>query len=179
VFQRLAHANIDKAKWDDCIARSTNPLPYTFSWFLDVASPGWDALVSNDYKYVMPLTHRKKFNTAYLYQPYFTQQLGIFSAHELTQEIAQAFVNALVEYFKLIEINFNYGNALVKNMQPVGKQNIKWEPRVTHHLDMSVGYDSLFENYTASRRRDVKKVKQSGLVVREETSGDWLIDMFE
>lgn len=181
MFTRLAHGNIDKAKWDACITRSTMPLPYAFSWFLDVASPGWDALVTSDYEFIMPLTQRRKFNTAYLYQPYFTQQLGIFSELELTRDIAQACLNALVEDFRLIEINFNYGNGLVEELKPVGKNNgtTNWETRITHHLDLSKTYDELFNGFTSSRKRDINKLKQSGLAVREETNGDWLIKMFD
>jgi hypothetical protein len=64
----------------NAIARSFNGIVYAYSWYLDIVSPGWDALVKDDYKSVMPLTWRKKYGIKYLYQPFFTQQLGVFSS---------------------------------------------------------------------------------------------------
>ncbi len=79
MIRHLPHSSIDKQKWDACISDSRNRIPYALSWWLDAVCPGWDALVQDDYLAVMPLTHGHKFGIDYLYQPYFTQQLGIFS----------------------------------------------------------------------------------------------------
>jgi hypothetical protein len=57
----LKHTEIDKYKWDACITRASNSLVYAYSWFLDVVSPNWDALILDDYTAVMPITHRKKY----------------------------------------------------------------------------------------------------------------------
>ena len=56
----LEHSEIDKAKWDLNINQALNKLPYAFSWYLDVVSPNWHALVSDDYNFVFALTWRKK-----------------------------------------------------------------------------------------------------------------------
>ena len=57
----IQHEEIDKAKWDSCIANAGNSLIYGYTWWLDNISPGWHALVLNDYDAVMPLTWRKKY----------------------------------------------------------------------------------------------------------------------
>ena len=80
MIRYLSHDEIDKPQWDACIEGSVNSLPYAASWWLDVVSPGWEALVSEDYRSVMPLTWHKKLGVYYLYQPYLTQQLGILQA---------------------------------------------------------------------------------------------------
>ena len=41
----LTHDQIDKSRWDDCIAHAVNGMAYAWSWYLDVVHPGWEALV--------------------------------------------------------------------------------------------------------------------------------------
>jgi hypothetical protein len=80
IIQHLTHAEIDKVKWDACIDKAGNGLIYGHSVYLNKMCNGqWDALVMGNYETVMPLTRRKKWGIYYLYQPAFTQQLGIFS----------------------------------------------------------------------------------------------------
>ena len=67
----LKHNQIDKQKWDSAIENARNGLVYVLSWFLDIVSPDWDALVYGDYEVVMPLTYRNKLGVKYLYQPVF------------------------------------------------------------------------------------------------------------
>lgn len=55
----LQHQAIDKQKWDSCIKECGNGMTYAYSWFLDIVSPGWAALVEDDYSAVFPLTQRK------------------------------------------------------------------------------------------------------------------------
>ncbi len=83
---RLRHHEIDKAKWDAGIARSTHPLIYAESWYLDIVAPQWEALVSNDYNTLWPLTLNRKFKWPVIMQPMFTQQLGIFSSAPVDKE---------------------------------------------------------------------------------------------
>jgi hypothetical protein len=45
--------------------QAINPLVYGCSWFLDTACPGWDALVMDDYRAVMPLPHATKYFIKY------------------------------------------------------------------------------------------------------------------
>ena len=79
MIRYLRHNEIDREKWDACIAASENGLVYAYSWYLDVVHPEWEALVMDDYAAVMPLTGGRKFGVEYLFQPFFVQQLGAFS----------------------------------------------------------------------------------------------------
>lgn len=106
----LKHAEIDKNKWDECIKTASNKLIYGYSFYLDMMSAGWDALIQDNYKVVMPLTGRKKFGISYLYQPVFTQQLGIFSKDLIDEETTRQFIKNAAAQFSFIEINLNYGN---------------------------------------------------------------------
>ncbi len=112
MIRYLEHEQIDKKKWDDCIARSFNSIIYAFSWYLDIVSEDWDALVEDDFERVMPLTQHKKLFTNYLSQPPFTQQLGIFSIKKLNSEIIDDFIRAIPLRFRFVEINLNSNNKL-------------------------------------------------------------------
>ena len=50
----LENKAIDFKRWDYAISQSQNQLTYAFSWYLNVVSPAWEALVTADYEYIMP-----------------------------------------------------------------------------------------------------------------------------
>lgn len=110
----IKHADINKQKWDRSIENAPNGLLYAYSYYLDVMSENWDALVMNDYEAIMPLTWNKKFGIAYLRQPAFTQQLGIFGNCIFDNNITETFVNKALSLFPFAEINLNYSNEYKK-----------------------------------------------------------------
>ena len=69
MIRYLSHTEIDKKKWDDCIAHSHFETLYPYSWYLDAVSPGWYALVRDDYEMVMPLTWKRTYGVRMLIQP--------------------------------------------------------------------------------------------------------------
>ena len=77
----LSDKEIDFNKWDDCIDKSTS-LIYPLSWYLNCVSPNWNAFIlekNGIYQAVFPICSKKKAGISYIYQPFFTQQLGYFS----------------------------------------------------------------------------------------------------
>src|SRR5690554_6610019 len=101
MIQFLLHNTIDKLKWDACITNSTHPEVYACSWYLDAVSPGWCALVSNDYEYVMPIPMKRVYGFTYIVQPPFCQKLGIFSHLPLTNEIISQFTKKCKRFFSI------------------------------------------------------------------------------
>src|SRR5450631_777888 len=76
--------------------------------------PGQDgrelgALISGDFDAVMPLTWNKKFGFKYLYQPYFTVPLGVFSKSHTAFDIS-SFLQAIPPEFKYWDIDLNENN---------------------------------------------------------------------
>ncbi|TAE87084.1 MAG: hypothetical protein EAY81_04625, partial [Bacteroidetes bacterium] len=106
MIKYLSHQEIDKIKWDDCIAQSNNELIYAYSWYLDIVAPGWEALVLNDYEVVMPLPTTTKYLNV-IYQPFFAQQLGIFNTQNLKHFTVSDFIKAIPAKFKYINICLN------------------------------------------------------------------------
>ncbi|MEO7311047.1 MAG: hypothetical protein ABIX01_11665 [Chitinophagaceae bacterium] len=111
----LQHNEIDKPRWDEMLHQSVNGLIYARSVYLDHLCPGWTALVSDDYRYVMPLTHKKKFGIGYLYQPPFCQQLGVFGRTSITPELMATFIEEAKKQFSFAEIFLNYNNMVASS----------------------------------------------------------------
>lgn len=155
----LTHDRIDKARWDDCIAHAVNGQVYAWSWYLDVVHPGWEALVDFDgdnYLSVMPMTGKRKFLIHYLCQPFFAQQLGVFSVLPITFETVVRFLIAIPKKFLRIEIRLNEQNPL-----PEGVKGAEYHRN--HLLDLNVNYETLLSQYHKNTCRNLKKSLKCGL----------------
>ena len=162
----LKHEEIDKNKWDQCINNANNQLIYAYSYYLDLLSKNWDALVMNDYEAVMPLTWNKKFGTRYLRQPAFTQQLGIFGNCLFTEHITESFIDKALKLFSFIEINLNYAN----KYQQSGKKKCNLIlPLNTHFSDIEKNF----------RKDFVNKIKNSNLIYQASEEFEKAIQSFK
>ena len=150
----LEHKDIDKKKWDATIAECGNI--YAYSWYLDIVHPGWEALAEDDYQLVMPLTGGKKFGVNYLFQPYFVQQLGVFSKSPITPEMTQAFLEAIPSKYRFAEIRLNEGNTLNDNIQ-----GVEYHRNVL--LDLNQDYEAIRANYHQNTKRNLAKAEGNNL----------------
>ena len=141
----IEHNDIEFEKWDACVTKSFNRLIYGFSWFLDIVCDDWDALVLNDYEAVFPLPKRKKWGIEYIYQPYFCQQLGVFSKKKVPIE---SFLNCIPKRFKYLELNVSSSNCFVV------QENNNFE------LELLKNVESHFSKNTS---RNIAKAKASNL----------------
>jgi len=167
----VENSAIDKAKWDAAIDASPNGMVYAKSWYLDIVSPGWRGLIEENYSAVFPLTGRNKFGFSYLYQPFFTQQLGLFSQSPVTEESVSKFLSAIPSKFRLIEIQLNHTNKIVGSDFSVSH-------RLTHHLDLGRPYEVIQKSYAENLSRNLKKAKQNNLSVTLDFSTKDLIELF-
>jgi len=162
----LKYEEVDTDQWDRCIENSPNSLIYAQSWYLDKICDRWDALVLGNYQYVMPLTYRKKFGVAYLYQPLFCQQLGIFPTP--TKEIIQLFLSEVTSRFQFAEINFNA-------MQlPVGEIG-RYSERTNLLLSIADSYEAIAGNYSKHTLRKLKKAGKNKLSLARSISAEEFI----
>jgi len=167
----IRHNDIDKTFWDDCIRQAVNSRVYAYSWYLDIVSPGWDALVDEKWESVFPLTHRRKAGINYLFQPFFTQQLGLFSRVHLTGMLLNDFLTAIPEKFRFAEIHLN-----ALNKPDPGKFNV--QIRLNHELDLINSYENLLSNYSQNNRRNIHKAVESGVTIGRKVAVDELISLF-
>lgn len=169
----LKHSDINKLKWDKCISSSSQSLLYAESWFLDIVSPGWEALIKDDYASVFPLTKRKKFGINYLFQPFFTQQLGLFSGEaNISENEIKEFLSAIPKKFKLIEIQLNIFN----NLSSFNSFSIN--QKLTCHLSLSRAYEKIRENYSENLLRNIKKSVTSGIETTKNVLPEDIISLF-
>lgn len=159
MIQYLKHKEINLHRWDSCIEQSVTPLVYAKSWYLNMICPGWDALVLNEYEAVMPLTKGKKYFIHYLYQPFFSQQLGVFSAEVLTAQQLLAFINAIPKHFRFIDINLNSSNKALADV-------LHLKPRKNYELNLNKPYDKLEKNYASQAKRNLKKAQKEILIIK-------------
>lgn len=167
----VKNSSIDKAQWDQCIKQSVNGLVYGYSWYLDIVADNWDALIGGDYEAVFPLTWRNKFGVHYIYQPFFTQQLGIFSHQPLTPDLINAFLQAIPSKFRFIEINLNKLNKPDGNRWKI-TQNDNYE------LDLIEPFDNLYSRFSTNIKRNVQKAEQNNIKVSDSVNPADIIKLF-
>lgn len=171
MIKYLKNSEIDFNKWDDCINNSINGLVYAYSWYLDIVCEKWEALIDEDYNTVFPLTFSKKAGIHYLFQPVFTQQLGIFSRKILTEIIVDEFLQAIPNKYKLTEINLNSFNK-------VDDKKYNYIYNRNHVLDLINSYEYIYKNYSQNIRRNIKNAKKSGVLIIKNNQPDEIIKMF-
>lgn len=164
MIRYLTHNQIDMQRWDECVAQSRDGNVYSWSWYLDVVHPCWEALIQDDYETVMPLTGSKKFGIHYLFQPFFTQKFGIFSKKTLSEADFEMFLNAIPQKFKFAEFNLSGING--SNT----RRNIE--------LKLNDDYAVLAKNYNTNTKRNIAKAKKQGLSVVENVGASIIVDLF-
>ncbi len=137
---------------------------YGEAWYLDIVSPDWDALIEDDYTAVMPLPHRRKWGVNYIYQPPFTQQLGVFGSAD-----ADRFLSALPADFQLADIQLNSYNQT---------NHAKVTTRPNLLLDLQRSHEELQKGYSENTRRNIRKAVDAGITNVPHAEVDEIIGLF-
>ena len=152
MIKYITHSQIDKQKWDHCIKNSPVFLPYTYSWYLDIVSPGWEALIRGDYEFIMPLTGSRKFGINYVFPPTYCQQLGVIPAHEKNQFEIDDFICSIPDKYSYISIFLNRNN-IITNPSLVDKIHYG----TNYVLNMNESYQTISKHYSENTIRNIKK----------------------
>lgn len=168
----LKYPKIDKIKWDRCIRNSPNGLIYAYSWYLDIACPGWEALVEDDYTSVMPLPMGIKYGFRYTYPPPYIQQLGLFSTLAITEKKVAEFLSCIPAQYKYVEMNLNEQNPLTHSSYKITKG-------VTHLLNLATDYKNIHANYSTQTKRNLKKAQAALLIISKDVTPEKIIELFK
>lgn len=168
----LENKDIIKKKWDECIRHSVNERIYAYSWYLNIVAPEWNALVLDDYQAVFPVIQNKKMGVTYVYQPYFTQQLGLFTPLLLTPELVEAFLKKLFELFPFVQINLNAHNKLPSSFKYSSS-------RINYELDLISPYPELKQLYSKNTKRNLKKAQKAGFTIFKNLKPELVGEMFK
>lgn len=172
----LRHKQINKQRWDALINHSPQGQVYALSWYLDIVSPDWGALIAitenGAYKTVMPLPYHQKLQLNYVQQPLFSQQLGLFSEEEeIPDAVCHSFLQEVKKRFRLVNhYQFNTDNKL-----PEGEQQ---GSTFTLYLNLNRPYAEIAEGYTRDRRMNLKRAHKAGLQLEECEDLEPLVSFF-
>jgi hypothetical protein len=171
MIRYIKNSEINTEKWDECIMNAFNGIVYAYSWYLDIVHENWDALVEGDYERVMPLPVSEKLGVHYIFQPFFVQQLGVFSKSILTPEIVRVFIEHIPDKYKLVDINLNSYNMLdSKEYDVVMNKNFV--------LDLINKYTTLSSKYATNTKRNLKKSLNGKLSKVKGIKPESLIQLF-
>lgn len=146
----LSQFEINRRKWDHCVRNSRQGLIYGFSWYLDLVSESWDALVLDDYRAVMPLPFKKKAGFRYIYQPLLTQQLGVFSRIFPDKDLTRKFISSIPGTYRLIDYNLNY-------LHQLRETGLKYSARTNFELRLNSSYEAIEKGFSENTRRNIQK----------------------
>lgn len=164
-IQHLRHNDIDFEKWDNAMNLCANRLCYAYSWFLNIVSPNWEALVSEDFNFLMPLPVKRKYKIPYIVQPHLAQQLGVFSAFEINDEVLQLFIKNIPYYS--YEINLNENN---KREEVICKKN--------YILKLKKPYSVLKNEFSKNTVRNVAKAKNRKVRIQKNIALELYLDFY-
>ncbi len=180
MIEFVKRKHIDTKKWDALLYKSDNRMVYALSGYLDLMSDcRWNALIEKDkngeYKTVMPLPFKEKYGVKYLYQPFFSQQLGVFSKGKITSQMTLRFIEAIPKSYRLVEINLNEGQK-IKKEQLIGK---KIQFNYNYVLPLHENYDALHKDFSKNQKRNIKKALNYNLILDESLNIEDVIYLFK
>lgn len=148
--------DIDRQKWDECVAQNENGLIYARSFYLDAMAENWSAVVVDDYRIIMPLTWRSKFGISYLSKEIFMQQLGVIGKANDTETI-DVIASALKKFSLYGRMSFNFSN------------DVSFLQKATSHinfvLDLNKPYETVFKNYVESLQRNIRRAVKNNVQI--------------
>ncbi len=169
-IQLLKRKEIDDKAWNGCVHFAINALPYAYTWYLDNVCEEWEGLILDNYKAVMPLVFNKKFGISYLYQPFFTQQLGIFTSLPITKNLLNKFVEKIPKKYKYIDINLNEINDISERKDIEKLKNF--------HLDLNLDYALIKTNFSKSLKRKLNKAVKNELFIQTHISPEVFVAFY-
>lgn len=155
------HTEIDRVKWDNCIANSKNGIVYVYSWYLDAVFQDWEALILGDYEFVFPITRNKKFGISYFFMPIFSMQFGIFSSNEITEDIQKLFFNSLPK-IKVYDFSVNPSCSYAP-------KRFKQTSKNCQYIDLSKSYSEINSRYSKNLVRNVTKAEKTNLKITSDS----------
>jgi len=128
----------------------------------------WDALIVNDYEWVMPLTWNRKMGISYLYQPFFTASLGIFG-NDITAELVKYFLENIPVKYKYWDISLNHSNLFKL-------ERFKFFERTNYILPLNQNFEKLTRSFSQNHARNISKATRQNLYLEKNISTRKIIE---
>ncbi len=164
MIRYLHRKEIDTGKWDEVIAQSQVETIYPYSWYLDAVAANWSGLIVDDYSFIMPVVWKQKYGLRYLYQPFYTQQLGVFSKEYVDPVLIKELLVKLRKKFRFASINLNTMN-LVGEEPPFTVYD-----KSNYVLHLKDPYEKIYTSFSTNTKRNIKRAKEAGVTVINDVS---------
>jgi hypothetical protein len=161
----IKRKDLDIIKYNTCIENSKQSRVYAFSWYLDIVADNWDVLVLEDYKAVMPIPWNSKYGLKYCSQPFFCQQISIYSKEDVDEE---HFLKKIPKSFLIIFLNLS--------IKPEKDTVID---KINYELKLNSDYTKLFENYRKDRRKSFYKAEKASLSYKDNGTITSLVQLYK
>ena len=148
---------VDRERWDACIAADARGLIYSYCWFLDGIIGEWEGVVVNDYEAVMALPRKKKWGIEFVGMPPFVQRLGLSGRYD--DEVVNMAGEMVKERFKLIE--YTAAEALLFG-------EAKKKRKTNFVMPMVETYDEISDRYTSACKKNISKAQKRGCELTDE-----------
>ena len=179
-LQYLPFSALDLTAWDACVGAAEQAVPYAPASWLQATAGRWDAVVETDaasgrYLSVLPLPVQRRPWGRQVYQPAFTQQLGLLTTAGSRHRSVAGYLALLPGRYARFYTQLNTDNAV--EAAPPG---FALTHRQTYLLSLAAGYDTLLKGYAADYRRRLRVNQQlaSPLLVTETHSPEALLRLF-
>jgi hypothetical protein len=179
MYKYLRNEEIDYVKWDNCMHSSKHGHIFALSFYLDVVSPGWEAIVDEgegEYTLIFPIAIQEKLGIKYAYQPLYVHYLGIISINELKDDDYKTIGELLRRHIKLIA---NYSFNIFNSSDQINKYfgPLHNSPQTTHLIDLNENYPVVYSRFKDDQKRKLKKAN-SKYIVEESNNITVLLNLF-
>ncbi len=170
----LKNNQIDRNKWDETITTSPQGRVYGYSWYLDCMSPGWDALVTDDYSAVFPLPWTETIpGIKRVFQPRVCQQLGLFLKEgEVSEGQLHGFMKKIPAHFRSVDLQLNECNPepTLTGWKVFQKTNMS--------LRLSDDYKTIESRFSDNHKRNIKKSKGADIMALDQITPEEFTEHF-
>ncbi|WP_158607161.1 GNAT family N-acetyltransferase [Pontibacter oryzae] len=173
----VTHQQVNEENWNACIAASRERLVYGYNWYLSSVCRTWCAVVEEqdgEYVSVFPLPLGHRLGQEQIRQPYFTQQLGLFTTAASKYKDVADYVALIPAKYKSVYLQLNTQNNLTTSIT-----GYETSARLTYHLNLQPAYPALVRGYSTNQKRNLKRAQQSGLCLDPLQSIAPLIQLFK
>jgi len=169
-------AEIVDAIWNDFVARSPQQVVYGYSWYLDVVSPEWAALVATNHNgqwvSVLPIPLRRKLGFEVVQQPLFCQFLGIFDL----PNVATAASDLLANLSRFFKYNAVYAGRFTHHTRWLSFFEVQFCQNFL--LPLHKPYQHIRSGYSPDRRANLKQAEKFGWQIEEQSDIQPIINLF-
>ncbi len=156
---------IDTKKWNHLVLQYPQGICAT-AWYLDAVTNGqWDALILEDYEAILPIPYQTlALGFRRLYQPPFTQQLGIFSAKkENISDLLPYFLAAIPKKYIHWQINLQAKTQISAFSNDIIIQKLNL------HLPLNTNYELLKKSYSKGLQKKIRQAAKFDFHIADAT----------